>query len=495
MIIMGLANWLHWAAWMVKSFILLFASALLIIFMLKIPFENGAVLNNSNFFALLLFMAFYVLNVICFCFMLATFFAKASTASAVSGLLFFLSYVPMLFILRNYATIGYGTKLAWCLLTNTAMGMGILQIIEFEGSGKGLQFNNLFSSVNVDDNISVGEVMVLMIASSILYMIICLYVEQIYPGDYGVPRPWYFPFSRSFWCSEQSNYQGVENLSDTDLRRPDPKSFEQEPDDAHIGLQIKNLKKKFGNRMAVKGLSINMFEDEITVLLGHNGAGKTTTIAMLTGMFPPTSGTAILNGSDIRTNISGARMSLGICPQHNVLFDEMSVADHIRFFTRIKGLSNAEVEVEVVKYLKLIQLEDKANAPSSTLSGGMKRKLSACCALSGNTKVVLFDEPSSGMDPAARRQLWDMLLKEKAGRTILLTTHFMDEADVLGDRIAIMCDGELRCYGTTFFLKKYYGCGYKLVSYLLNPLTSSAPLTVFHYYFVCSADLCKGRRL
>jgi len=94
----------------------------------------------------------------------------------------------------------------------------------------------------------------------------------------------------------------------------------------------------------------------------------------------------------------------------------------------------------------------------------MKRKLSVCCALVGGTKVVICDEPSSGMDPAARRQLWDLLQKEKVGRTLLLTTHFMDEADVLGDRIAIMCDGKLECLGTSFFLKKQYGSGYRLVS-------------------------------
>lgn len=487
MIIMGLGNWLHWAAWMVKSFILLFASAFIIILLLKVPSANGAVLNNSSFLVLLLFMAFYVWNVICFCFMLATFFDKASTASAVSGLLFFVSYVPMLFILRNYARLSSVTKLCWCLLTNTAMGMGFLQIVEFESSGVGLQFSNLFSPVNVDDNISVGAVMVMMVVSSVLYMLVCLYMEQIHPGEFGVARPWYFPFTRSFWCTRnRNNYMGVENLSDPDLHHRDKRSFEREPENMHIGVQVRNLKKRYANKMAVKGLSINMFENEITVLLGHNGAGKTTTIAMLTGMFPPTSGTAIVNGSDIRTNISGARMSLGICPQHNVLFDEMSVADHIRFFTRIKGLGKDEVEAEVTKYLKLIELEDKKNAPSFTLSGGMKRKLSACCALSGNTKVVLFDEPSSGMDPAARRQLWDMLLKEKVGRTILLTTHFMDEADVLGDRIAIMCDGELRCYGTSFFLKKYYGCGYKLVCCLSTMIDYLYPVLAYHSLFSLS---------
>jgi len=246
-----------------------------------------------------------------------------------------------------------------------------------------------------------------------------------------------------------------------------------------VFMQMRHLKKRFADKMVVKGLSMNMFEDEITVLLGHNGAGKTTTISMLTGMFPPTSGTAIINGSDIRTNIEGARMSLGICPQHNVLFDEMSVSNHIRFFSRMKGLRGKAVEQEVAKYLKMIELEDKADVASVKLSGGMKRKLSVCCALCGDTKVVLCDEPSSGMDPSARRQLWDLLQQEKVGRTLLLTTHFMDEADVLGDRIAIMCDGELKCHGTSFFLKKQYGSGYRLVSGERDP-----------YIIVTSVDLC-----
>jgi len=104
----------------------------------------------------------------------------------------------------------------------------------------------------------------------------------------------------------------------------------------------------------------------------------------------------------------------------------------------MKGLRGKAVEQEVAKYLKMIELEDKANVASSKLSGGMKRKLSVCCALCGDTKVVLCDEPSSGMDPSARRQLWDLLQQEKVGRTLLLTTHFMDEADVLGDRIVII---------------------------------------------------------
>lgn len=169
-------------------------------------------------------------------------------------------------------------------------------------------------------------------------------------------------------------------------------------------------------------------------------------MSLLSGMFPPTSGTALINGKDIRHDINGVRNSLGLCPQHNILFDELTVQEHIVFFSRLKGLDNAAVEKEVEKYLKLIDLEHKRHAKSKTLSGGMKRKLSVCVAFCGGSKVVLLDEPTSGMDPQARRALWDVLKDQKKGRTVLLSTHFMDEADILGDRIAIMANGNFIFY-------------------------------------------------
>lgn len=215
---------------------------------------------------------------------------------------------------------------------------------------------------------------------------------------------------------------------------------------------------------------------------GHNGAGKTTTMSMLTGMFPPTSGTALINGHDIRTNLYKARSSIGLCPQHNILFDELTVREHIIFYSRLKGLTDEEIVEEVERYVQLLELEPKINAMSASLSGGMKRKLSVGVALCGRSKVVFCDEPSSGMDPAARRALWDLLQKEKRGRTILLTTHFMDEADVLGDRIAIMADGELKCCGSSFFLKKRFGSGYHLICVKNENCDSSAVTNILRQY-------------
>ena len=157
-----------------------------------------------------------------------------------------------------------------------------------------------------------------------------------------------------------------------------------------------------------------------------------------------------------------ARDSLGLCPQHNMLFPTLTVFEHLIFFGMLKGISWSEAKREGQQYIQKLNLVPKMNVPSTSLSGGMKRKLHLAMALTGDSKVLILDEPTSGMDPEARRGMWDTLQVMKEGRTIMLTTHFMEEADVLGDRIAIMSDGQVKCCGSPMFLKTNLGAGYSL---------------------------------
>lgn len=206
-------------------------------------------------------------------------------------------------------------------------------------------------------------------------------------------------------------------------------------------------------------------------------------MSMLVGLFSPTSGTAYLNGKDIRTELNEARASVGICPQQNVLFEELTVKEHLKFFCALKGMEDKRMVAEDVrKYISLLDLKDKTNQQSKTLSGGMKRKLSIAIALCGNAKIVILDEPTSGIDVEARRHLWDLLIAEKQNRTILLSTHYMDEADILGDRIAIMTEGHLRTVGSSFFLKKKFGTGYRLTCVKLDGFKSENVLRVVEKY-------------
>ncbi|XP_019867946.2 phospholipid-transporting ATPase ABCA3-like [Aethina tumida] len=461
--IMGLSNWLHWTAWFVKSFIFLIISAVLMVILLKVrwyPNTDITLFTYADPSVMLVFLIFYICATITFCFAVSVFFSKANTAATISGLAWFLSYTPYLFLQQKYDQLTLFTKLSACLGSNTAMSYGFQLMLMFEGTGEGIQWSNVFKTVTPDDNLSLAVVMAMLFIDCIIYLLIALYVEAVFPGEYGVGLPWYFPFTSVFWCGQPRN-TGTNNYSPLDDNVGE--YFEKVSNTMKPGIEIRNLRKVFGHNVAVNGLTLKMYQDQITVLLGHNGAGKTTTMSMLTGMFPPTSGTAIIDGYDIRTEMLGVRESLGLCPQHNILFDELTVKEHIYFFSKMKGLHKDEVANEINKYIALLELEPKRDAMSKTLSGGMKRKLCVGVALCGNSKVVMLDEPTAGMDPSARRALWELIQSQKEGRTMLLTTHFMDEADLLGDRIAIMARGELQCCGSSFFLKKKYGAGYHLI--------------------------------
>ncbi|KAK5642701.1 hypothetical protein RI129_008868 [Pyrocoelia pectoralis] len=460
--IMGLPNWLHWTAWFVKTFLVMLITVILMVILMTAkwyPGRNYTVFSQSNPLVIFLFLLFFICATITFCFAISVFFSNANTAATIAGMAWFLSYFPYSFLQDKYARLTLTEKMFTCLCSNSAMAYGFQLVIMFEGVGDGLQWHNIWKTSTPDDNLTMGYLIIMLVVDAFVYLLIALYVEAVFPGEYGVPKPWYFPVTRSFWCGQRP-------IKVDDYRKTPLESsfYEKEPTHLRIGIKIDRLRKEYKQgKVAVRDLSLNMYRDQITVLLGHNGAGKTTTMSMLTGMIPPTRGTAFVDGCDITKNMAGVRNSLGLCPQHNILFDELTVEEHIYFYSRLKGVPKPDINAEIEKYVEMLELQPKKKAKAETLSGGMKRKLSVGVALCGGSSVVMFDEPTAGMDPAARRALWDLLQVQKKGRTILLTTHFMDEADLLGDRIAIMAGGKLQCCGSSFFLKKKYGAGYHLI--------------------------------
>lgn len=160
--------------------------------------------------------------------------------------------------------------------------------------------------------------------------------------------------------------------------------------------------------------------------------------------------------------MDAVRQTMGVCPQHDVLFELLTTEEHLNIFYDLKGADPKLKKAEIEKLMKDVGIYDKKNALASQLSGGNKRKLSVAIALCGDSKFVLLDEPTSGMDLSARRQLWNMLKEYKKDRIILLTTHYMDEADILGDRIGIMTSGKVTALGSSIFLKSTFGVGYNL---------------------------------
>ncbi|KAF5294595.1 hypothetical protein FQA39_LY13354 [Lamprigera yunnana] len=459
--IMGLPNWLHWTAWFCKSFVLIFIATILIVTLLKVRWyqdNDFTIFTSSDPTLLLVFLALFSCSTITFSFAISSLFTKANVATTIAGIAWFLSYAPYVALQYKYDNLSLTIKLLSSIFSNTAVTFGFKLIIKMENTGNGLHWNNIWNLLE-EENLMFGHILIMLFVDAVLYLCIAIYVETVFPGDYGVAQPWYFVVTPSYWCGNRTH------VIVDECNEPNNSEYhEKDPDYLHPGIKIKGLRKVYCNkRVAVRNLSMNMYKDQITILLGHNGAGKTTMISMLTGLLTPTNGTAIINGHDIRNNMESVRAGLGICPQHNILFDELTVQEHLYFYSRLKGVPKLEVNSEIFKFLHKLELTQKKNTQAGQLSGGTKRKLSVGLAFCGRSDVVLCDEPSAGMDPSARRALWDLLLSQKKGRTILLTTHLMDEADLLGDKIAIMAGGKLECSGSSFFLKKKYGAGYHLI--------------------------------
>uniref|UniRef100_A0A8C2ZYU7 P-type phospholipid transporter n=1 Tax=Cyclopterus lumpus TaxID=8103 RepID=A0A8C2ZYU7_CYCLU len=449
--IMGLNNGILWFSWFISSLIPLLVSAGLLVVLLK----KGNLLPYSDPGVVFLFLGSFAVVTIMQCFLLSTAFARANLAAACGGIIYFTLYLPYVLCVAWQDYIGFGGKVFASLLSPVAFGFGCEYFALFEEQGVGIQWKNLVSSPLEEDDFSLRTAIVMMYLDSFLYGVLTWYIEAVFPGQYGIPRLWYFPFTKAYWFGDK---EGKSN------KVPLTVCIEEEPAHLEPGVYIENLVKVYrhGKKLAVDGLTLGFYEGQITSFLGHNGAGKTTTMSILTGLFPPTSGTAYILGRDIRTELSAIRQSLGVCPQHNVLFSMLTVEEHIWFYGRLKGLSEQQVKGEIEQILQDTGLPHKRNSRSSALSGGMQRKLSVALAFVGGSKVVILDEPTAGVDPFARRGIWDLLLKYRQGRTIILSTHHMDEADILGDRIAIISHGKLCCVGSSLYLKNQLGTGYYL---------------------------------
>ncbi|KAL8603343.1 hypothetical protein ACOMHN_039706 [Nucella lapillus] len=460
--LMGMSAAAHWTSWFLQFFIyLVVASAIYTLLMSVKLGSKQAVLVYSDPSLIFVFLVLYSITIISYTFLVSTLVSKANVAAAIAGILYFAIFFPYYFLEQRYEDMTLSEKLGTCVLFNMAMSYGIKTIGLYEGTGKGAQWDGFTEPASVDDNFSLMYAMVMMVVDSAILLIFTWYLDNVRPGTYGVPRPWYFPFQASYWCGGKRRRSSVH---ERERGTVGDRYFERDPTNLPVGINMVHLRKEFGHSLvAVKDSTLTMYEGQITVLLGHNGAGKTTTMSMLTGFIPPTSGTAYVNGYDIRTDINNVRSNLGLCPQHNILFDSLTVDEHLHFFARLKGFPKSEISKAVEYMAKEVGLESKRSAWAGNLSGGQKRKLCVGIALIGGSKIVILDEPTSGMDPAARRQTWDILQRHRRDRTMLLSTHFMDEADLLGDRIAIMAEGVVKCCGTSLFLKKLYGAGYHMV--------------------------------
>ncbi|GAM22256.1 hypothetical protein SAMD00019534_054310 [Acytostelium subglobosum LB1] len=444
---MGMMDLPYFLSWLITSLII----CIPVTFVIAMIIKGSMVVYHTSWIVVILLYIFYAITLVLLGFIGSIFFDHSKFA----GILLFMGLllVSIIGIFIAKSSVSKYFKLFMSLISPIGMACA-----NYHMATEDLIDLDPMPSNTTDPS----EIIGMMLVNIVLYTILYWYLNNVISGEFGTAKPWNFLFHRSYWYPE-NNYEmvDVEAFGSNDDVEGIPMDIKKSPT-----VSIRNLRKEFhtgdGVRVAVDGLSLDMYPDQIHAFLGHNGAGKSTTIGILTGLVPPTDGDAFITDFSIRRQMDNVRRKLGVCPQHDIIWNDLTVVEHLKIYAALKGIRREDIDAHADKMAEEVGLADKKHSPAGTMSGGQKRKLCLAIAFIGRSEVIFLDEVTSGMDPLSRRGVWDFLLKYKQGRTIILTTHFMDEADFLGDRIAIISHGRLRCDGSSMFLKKKFGIGYLL---------------------------------
>nr|XP_018684862.1 PREDICTED: ABC transporter A family member 7-like [Musa acuminata subsp. malaccensis] len=425
------------------------------------------------------FYFIYINLQIALAFLIAPFFSAVKTATVFGYNYVFGSGLLGEFLLRFFiedTSFPRGWILVMELVPGFSLYRGLFEFSQYSFSGdsmgtSGMKWGDLDDSQN-----GMKAVLIIMFVEWLVLLVVAFYLDQLIGG--GIRKdPFFFLryFQKKSSVSQRKpSFQRQGSKVFVEMERPDVSQEREvveqlllESSFSHAVISD-NLKKVYPGRdgnpdkLAVRGLSLALPNGECFGMLGPNGAGKTTFINMMIGLITPTSGTAYVQGVDIRTNMDEIYTSMGVCPQHDLLWETLTGREHLLFYGRLKNLKGAALLQAVDESLKSVNLfyGGVGDKQAGKYSGGMKRRLSVAISLIGDPKVVYMDEPSTGLDPASRNNLWNVVKNAKRDRAIILTTHSMEEAEVLCDRLGIFVDGGFQCIGNPKELKARYGGSY-----------------------------------
>ncbi|NXE27421.1 ABCAA protein, partial [Ardeotis kori] len=455
---MGLQDIAFWLSWS-----LLYAVYVMVLSCLLTAFMVQEAFNLSSFPAVLLLFFLYGLACIHLVFMLCSLLRTSKLAVSMGFLISFLfGSLSLAVLIENLPE-----PLEWFLglFCPFAFNVGIAKIFLLEKYGVGFSFSNL-----MEESYFLFSTYVILAFDSVLYMLLAVYFDKVLAGKYGIPDSPFFCLKPSYWV--QSRKGSTREVPRSAVSPEQLLGDDTEPVAPEFtgkkAIRLNNVKKVYKKKdkktEALRGLSLNIYEGQITALLGHSGAGKTTLLNVLGGLTLPSEGSATIYNYKLSEigDREEIREMVGICPQSNIQFEVLTVKENLKTFAEIKGIKSKEVEQEVQNILELLDISNVQDTQAEKLSSGQKRKLSIGIAMLGNPQVLFLDEPTAGLDPLSRHQVWSLLKERRAGRVILFSTQFMDEADILADRKAFISRGRLKCVGSSLFLKKKWGIGYHL---------------------------------
>lgn len=464
----GLPPWIYWLSYLSYFAVCCILPSLTWTIMLLATAFKG-----SGFFAVFLTIFLNFQHMFFYAVVIQTCIERAKTASAMSSVSMLVPLLPLAIGYIGLFSPAFFDALVVILgfLPNFSIAFWCQSVQTLTASETPWGFNDNFFrkavipfeagefAIGAEELPSPGYILFIFLVHLIAFAFFSYWFNQVWQGELGAAKPLCFCCQRRDRPNQSTN---TVKVSDEAQGRP------QREDGANCGppvLELKGLCKTFPSRKrihkAVDDVSLSVCTGELFALLGHNGAGKTTIINMISGMLPMTSGDVRVKGISCSKDIVTCRQNMSLCPQDNPMYESITVDDHLHFFAALRG--SEDQTDKVTKVLEALGLLEKRGAKCGTLSGGQKRRLWVATSLLGQAAMVFLDEPTSGMDPSSRRELWILLLSMKSrGRSILFTTHYLEEADLLADRKAVLAKGKVKAVGTSKELKMQFGSGYHL---------------------------------
>jgi len=474
-------------------YIFVYITNLILSTLSMVCFVVAGMIGNMNMFTktslLVLIIVFFIwANVqVALAFVLSYFFSRNGTALIASFLVVLLSIVFSLGLSEMFETTDFYFIWAPFAFYYILSQLSTLSVSKVKPA---YQFHNFIPGNKV------FTATMFLIIDFVIFILLSLYFSAVIPQEFGSHQPWHLNIvsrikklinknetveienvdeivaKNPFYTEEEA--EAAKSLEDDDVRAERERVLKGKYERSSP-LIIKNARKEYAPRVkggkphvAVHSVTFAVEEGIVFGLLGPNGAGKTTLIHSLIGVYTLTNGYAKLAGFNVKTDMDQVYKRIGICPQHDILWNDLTVEEHLLFYARLKGITKEQEADAVEESMASVGLENFKHNLVSGLSGGEKRRLSIAIALVGDPKLVFLDEPTTGLDPDVRRLIWGILNEISHNRTIIITTHSMEEAEVLCHRIGIMSHGTLRCCATQLRLKELYGSGFKL-SYSNQP--------------------------